>query len=117
MFDEEKAREFYIDFLGFEAVFEHRFETDFPLYMGIRKGEVHIHLSGHHGDGSPGMSLSIEVEGLDDYQQALLAKRYSFSRPGAPEATHWGTREFNIADPFGNRITFFENVPSVGATT
>ena len=25
-FDEAKAREFYIDFLGFEVTFEHRFE-------------------------------------------------------------------------------------------
>ena len=32
MFDEAKAREFYLDFLGFSVEFEHRFEADLPLY-------------------------------------------------------------------------------------
>ena len=59
---------------------------------------------------APGMTMSIEVDGLDEYQEALLAKQYGFSRPGKPETTDWGTREMTIADPFGNRITFFENV-------
>jgi len=31
MFDEAKAREFYLDFLGFSVEFEHRFEADLPL--------------------------------------------------------------------------------------
>jgi hypothetical protein len=34
-FDEAKAREFYLDFLGFQVVFEHRFEPGMPLYMGV----------------------------------------------------------------------------------
>lgn len=35
MFDETKAREFYLDFLGFSVEFEHRFEADLPLYLGM----------------------------------------------------------------------------------
>lgn len=110
IFDEAKAKEFYLEFLGFETTFEHRFQEDFPLYMGVRHGPIHLHLSEHHGDGSPGVSLSIEMSGLEEYQQALLAKNYSFSRPGPPEKTEFGTKEVTIGDPFGNRITFFENV-------
>lgn len=37
IFDETKAREFYIDFLGFSVEFEHRFEADLPLYLGINR--------------------------------------------------------------------------------
>ena len=33
MFDVRKAREFYLDFLGFKVDFEHRFEPSLPLYM------------------------------------------------------------------------------------
>ena len=33
--DEAKAREFYIDWLGFQIDFEHRFAPGMPLYMGI----------------------------------------------------------------------------------
>jgi hypothetical protein len=54
MFDEHKAREFYLDYLGFEVVFEHRFEPGTPLYMGLSRGACMLHLSGHHGDCAPG---------------------------------------------------------------
>jgi len=33
IFDEAKAREFYLDFLGFTLDWEHRFEDGLPLYM------------------------------------------------------------------------------------
>ena len=33
MFDEAKAREFYLDFLGFSIEFEHRYEADLPLSL------------------------------------------------------------------------------------
>lgn len=33
IFDEAKAKEFYVDFLGFTIDWEHRFESDLPLYM------------------------------------------------------------------------------------
>ncbi len=53
MFDERKAREFYIDFLGFSIEFEHRFEADLPLYLGISRNGLNLHLSEHHGDACP----------------------------------------------------------------
>jgi len=31
IFDEAKAKEFYLDFLGFSLGWEHRFEPDAPL--------------------------------------------------------------------------------------
>ncbi len=34
-FDEAKAREFYIDFLGFSVEFEYRFEPNTPLFLGL----------------------------------------------------------------------------------
>lgn len=42
IFDEAKAREFYIDWLGFKIDFEHRFEEISPIYMGIYIGDCHI---------------------------------------------------------------------------
>ena len=35
IFDEAKAQEFYLDYLGFEVTFEHRYEENTPLYIGI----------------------------------------------------------------------------------
>jgi uncharacterized glyoxalase superfamily protein PhnB len=105
IFDEAKAREFYIDFLGFTVDWEHRFEPDLPLYMQVSKDDCVLHLSEHFGDGSPGIHLRIEISDVDAYQQQLLAKKYKNARPGV-ENMPWGTREMTIADPFGNRLTF-----------
>ncbi|MGA9334067.1 MAG: glyoxalase superfamily protein [Rudaea sp.] len=104
IFDEEKAREFYIDFLGFNVVFEHRFEDGLPVYMGIEKDGCVLHLSGHHGDACPGSAVRIETDELDAYQKQLLDKRYKNARPGIQEQP-WA-RDMCIADPFGNRLIF-----------
>ena len=111
IFDEAKAKEFYVDFLGFKVDWEHRFEPGLPLYMQISKDSCIIHLSEHHGDCSPGAHLRIETTGLDELQQQLLAKNYKYSRP-CSENTPWGTREMTIADPFGNALTFWVPIAS-----
>ena len=54
MFDIAKAREFYVDFLGFTWDWEHRFDDNAPLYAQISRAGIVIHLSEHHGDGAPG---------------------------------------------------------------
>jgi catechol 2,3-dioxygenase-like lactoylglutathione lyase family enzyme len=106
MFDVAKAREFYVDFLGFTVDFEHRYEADFPLYMGLSRGECRLHLSEHHGDGAPGAHFRVSVEGIEEFHEQLLGKAYRYARPGL-EVTPWA-REIRIADPFGNRVVFFE---------
>ena len=109
IFDEAKAREFYVDFLGFQVDWEHRFEGtgEFPLYMQVSKGDCILHLSGHFGDASPGAAIRIAVTGVDEYQAELLAKQYKHARPGV-EAMPWGSREMSIRDPFHNRLVFSE---------
>lgn len=105
LFDEAKAREFYVDFLGFKVDWEHRFGEGMPLYMQVSKGGCVLHLSGHHGDCSPGAAMRIETDELEAFQQQLLAKNYKYARPGI-EDTPWGSRDMSISDPFGNRLTF-----------
>ncbi|WP_457279417.1 glyoxalase superfamily protein [Polaromonas sp. P5_D5] len=105
IFDEAKAREFYIDFLGFKVDWEHRFEPGMPLYLQISKGGCVLHLSEHHGDCSPGAAMRIETDELDAFHQQLLAKNYKHARPGI-EDTAWESRDMSIRDPFGNRLTF-----------
>jgi uncharacterized glyoxalase superfamily protein PhnB len=111
IFDEAMAREFYLDFLGSTAEFEHRFAPDLPLYMGISLGGMTIHLSGHNGDTTPGTRVYIEVaDGLTEWAQELSAKQYKHARPGCPCQTEWGTQELTLTDPFGNRLTFAERL-------
>jgi uncharacterized glyoxalase superfamily protein PhnB len=110
-FDETRAKAFYIDFLGFELLFEHRFEPGLPLYMGLRKGDCALHLSEHYGDGTPGSALRIPVDDVVGYMELLRAKNFGNARPGVPEETPWGSREITITDPAGNRLTFYTEAP------
>lgn len=105
IFDEAKAREFYVDFLGFEIDWEHRFEPGTPLYMQVSRDECVLHLSEHHGDGTPGSAIRIDTSDIDAFHAELASKRYKYARPGINEMP-WGTREVSVADPFGNKLTF-----------
>ena len=105
IFDEAKARAFYVDFLGFAVDWEHRFEPGLPLYLQVSQGACVLHLSEHHGDCCPGAALRIEVDDVDAYQAQLMAKNYGYARPGVDD-TPWGSREMAVKDPFGNRLVF-----------
>jgi uncharacterized glyoxalase superfamily protein PhnB len=105
IFDEAKAREFYVDFLGFKVDWEHRFEPGLPLYIQVSRDNCILHLSEHHGDCSPGAAMRIETSQLEAFQQQLAAKKYKHARPGIEE-TPWGSKDMSVRDPFGNRLTF-----------
>ena len=104
-FDEAKAKEFYIGFLGFKLDFEHRFEPGMPLYMQVSRGDCILHLSEHHGDASPGSAMRIAVDDIEAFHKELSATDYQYARPGI-EKTPWDTRDMSVKDPFGNRLVF-----------
>ncbi len=107
IFDEAKAREFYLDYLDFDVVFEHRFDAAAPLYMEVRRGECVLHLSEHSGDATPGAAIRIEVEDVRAYHAELMAKSYKYARPGV-ERMPWGLDEMTVRDNFSNRIVFYQ---------
>ena len=109
IFDEAKAKEFYVDFLGFKVDWEHRFHDDAPLYMQISKDECVIHLSEHHGDCCPGGAMKIETTEIDVYEKELNDKKYKYYRPGIDDMP-WGSRDMSVKDPFGNRLTFTDAI-------
>ena len=61
----DKTRELYLGFLGFKIDWQ------------------------HHGDGSPGASILVEMTGLDQFHAELTTKKYGYGRPGIVEQT-WG---------------------------
>ena len=105
IFDERKAREFYVDFLGFQVDWEHRFEPDLPLYLQVSRGGFVLHLSEHHGDCCPGAAMRIDTSDIDALHAELAGKRYGYARPQVDQ-TPRGSREMSVKDPFGNRLTF-----------
>ena len=109
IFDEAKAREFYVDFMGFQIDWEHRFEPDLPLYMQVSRDGLVLHLSEHVGDACPGSTVFVQMTGIDELHAQLAAKKYKYLRPGI-EIAPWNARCMEVIDPFGNRIRFNEAI-------
>lgn len=100
--------EFYRDFLGFSVTMEHG-GGDAPLYLGIERDGLELHLSEHHGDASPGSTVFIWTTGIRALHAELKAHAYRYSRPGIVRLP-WGD-QVEVPDPFGNRLRFCERRP------
>jgi len=110
IFDVDKAREFYVGFLGFTVDWEHRFDDKAPLYMQVSRGGLVLHLSEHHGDACPGSTVFVRLTGIDEYHREIMAKGYGYMRPGV-EVAPWNAKVMEVIDPFGNRLRFNEDLP------
>jgi ribosomal-protein-alanine N-acetyltransferase len=109
IFSLEKAREFYVGFLGCKVDWEHSFEPDTPVYMQVSRGNLVLHLSEHHGDATPGSVALVYMKGIEELHRELIGKNYRHNRPGL-ERMDWGMMQVTVIDPFGNRIRFSEPV-------
>jgi catechol 2,3-dioxygenase-like lactoylglutathione lyase family enzyme len=110
IFDVDEAKAFYVEYLGMTIDFEHRFEPGLPLYMQVSRGALVLHLSEHHGDGTPGSTVYIPTDGVRDLHAELSAKEYPNLRPGL-ETDEIGTW-IKLIDPFGNTLRFNERSPN-----
>ncbi|HEY7099917.1 MAG TPA: glyoxalase superfamily protein [Terriglobales bacterium] len=115
IFDVKRAKEFYLGFLGFSLDWEHRFEPNTPVYMQVSRNGLVLHLSEHHGDGTPGTSVFIDMVGLDELHRQITAKPYKYYRPGI-EDVPWKARMMTVIDPFGNHLRFNEYIGHVKKT-
>lgn len=109
-FDETKAKEFYLGYLGFTIDWTHRFEPRLPLYMQISRGALLLHLSEHHGDGTPGSCTFVEMTGIKAFHAELAARNYGNMRPAIEDAP-WHAWTLTVIDPFANTIRFSERKP------
>jgi hypothetical protein len=84
--------------------------TEGPVYLQVSNGSLGLHLSTHHGDGTPGGVVLAEVRGIKDLHRTLHSKgyRYRFMNPGVDPGPGEGMLSTELIDPFGNRIRFFE---------
>jgi catechol 2,3-dioxygenase-like lactoylglutathione lyase family enzyme len=106
MFDLERTKRFYVEWLGFELQREEGDPADGPMFVTVQRDDVRIHLSSHHGDGTPGAVVLIPVDDVDALHAELHARPYSFMNPGI-EPRGIG-RELTVLDPASNQLRFFE---------
>ena len=105
--DEEKAKAVYLDFLGMNLDWEHRFEADSPIYMQVSKDNLVFHLSEHSGDCTPGAKIFVNVKEFDELFEEISSTTYQYCKP-AIETAPWGNRVFTVIDPFSNSVLFHE---------
>ena len=91
--DGEAAAAWY-ERLGFSVEGVHRFETDLPRYMYLRRGNVWLHLSEHDGDARPETLVYFYVDNVD-----AIAAEFG----ATVEIQPWA-REIELTDPDGNRL-------------
>jgi extradiol dioxygenase family protein len=110
IFDAARAREFYVDYLGFHWDWEQRpFEAG-PLSAQVSRASLVLHLSEDHGDGSPGAVLIVGVNDVVAFHRELQARNYARTTPALAHAEAEGLT-LELFDPFGNRLRFREVRP------
>jgi uncharacterized glyoxalase superfamily protein PhnB len=113
IFSVEKAKEFYVGFLGFQVEWEHRFDDASPVYMQVSRAGCTLHLTEHHGDCCPGSTVFVWMTGIDELHREIASKGYGYMRPGV-ERTFYNAKCMEVIDPFGNRIRFNEDLGKAG---
>lgn len=100
--DYEAAKKFYLEGLGFQVDFEHRFESGFPVFVQISRDGMRLYLTEHEGDcGGPGL-VYFYVPNVDAWQAEFLTRGVVADDP--PKDQPWGNRELQLTDPDGNRL-------------
>jgi hypothetical protein len=74
--------------------------------MQVSRGNLVLHLSEHHDDGTPGTAVHVETQAVRGLHTELASKRYAYLNPGI-EVDEIGTC-ITLLDPFGNTLRLNE---------
>lgn len=108
IFDVPLAKSFYVDYLGMSVDWQDGDADAGPTYLQVSRGPLTLHLSTHHGDGTPGGVVLVDVNGIHELHRELHATGYAFMNPGLDEGPGEHMVSTELIDPFGNLIRFFE---------
>lgn len=106
-----RSLRFYVENLGFTLDWQHQFEPSFPIFVQLTRRGQTIFLTEHTGDCQVGGAVYFIVpdaaQCLSDFVQQGVTPSNTLAD------TPWGTREFLLTDPDGNRLRFASDLPVV----
>ncbi|MBD1875550.1 VOC family protein [Nodosilinea sp. FACHB-131] len=101
----ERSKLFYLDQLGFELEWEHRFEPHFPVFMSVARDGMRLYLSEHQGDCQVGGLVHFVVEDVAAWYQEFRQRAVSVTYPPNYDL---GFCQMTITDPDGNQLRYME---------
>lgn len=104
-----RSMEFYVDELGFSVDWEHRFGPGYPLFARLTRQGQTLFLTEHSGDCQVGGAVYFVVSDATQCWAEFEQRGVVATNALAP--TPWGTVEFLVTDPDGNRLRFASDLP------
>ena len=107
--DDAVSRAFYVDRLGFQIEWEHRFQPDFPVFLKVARNGMTVFLTQHRDDCPSGALVHFYVADVDAWYAEFLARGVAIQTP--PSEDIEGLRDMLILDPDGNKLRFCTLLP------
>jgi catechol 2,3-dioxygenase-like lactoylglutathione lyase family enzyme len=109
--DYEASKAFYVDGLGFQIDWEHRFEPHFPVFMQVSREGLAFFLTEHTGDCPVGGLVHLYVPDVDAWYAECQRRSISVMEP--PDEYLPGLRSMTIVDPDGNKLHVCTRLPGL----
>ena len=110
--DYARSKAFYVDGLGFQIDWEHRFEPHFPVFMQVSRDEMALFLTEHKGDCSVGGLVHLYVPDVDAWHAEFVGRGIAVKEP--PNQSLPGLRDMTIVDPDGNKLRICQRLTDQG---
>ena len=104
-----RSKAFYVEGLGFQIDWEHRFEQHFPVFMQVSRDGMAFFLTEHRGDCPVGGLLHFYVSDVDAWFAEFQGKSIAVTEP--PNNDLPGVRIMTVLDPDGNKLRFCTRLP------
>ena len=110
--DIKASLNFYTNLLDFKVVQapDPDPESFMSMYAFLKREESFVHLSQHSGDGVFGNVIYVRVKNIDIVYNDFLSNGLELQDKAGitmqPVEQTWGMKEFSVADPDRNRVTF-----------
>jgi catechol 2,3-dioxygenase-like lactoylglutathione lyase family enzyme len=103
------SRQFYVDRLGFQVDWEHRFEPGFPVFAQVSREGLAFFLTEHTGDCPAGALIHLYVPDVDRWFEELRRNDVRVLEP--PNENLPGLRSMTVVDPDGNKLHICTRLP------
>lgn len=102
-----RAKEFYVDIMGFKVEWEKRFDEKSSIHMILSYKHIILYFTGYDDVAASESSVFIEFSGLKKYHGFLMERKTEYMITDL-NMTPWESLNMEVIDPFGNKLLFCE---------